>query len=976
MCVRDSRGATRTLLENLGALVSRSMGDRDSTSRLLHRIPGETKIPGDSSNTYTPECRQTKVLIKRGRRFITQISYTRGNREFSRGVLLNNISGAKEERYVEAGHKSKTFKSIYQKDQIQNDHTQADYPGSTPRRLDDVDRPERCVFPCSSVPRTVEIPEISCGEANIRIYSIALRNNDSSKGLHEDDSTSNRAYQEDNGSVQLCVPRRLLGEGSGQVILGVKISKDDRIHVEDRSHNQLGEVGYRANAGFDLYRGQVFDQNGDSDNSRRSGGGCHGDSGSHKEGQKSDSTTVLEVPGVAEQLHIPDRMGQAAHKTVTALSAGLVEAQYGSHRGNHSDSTFGGRTYPLVGERGEFEKRSVPVTARARSHSSVRRKQDRLGSLSGVGRRNQWRMVRDRKIQAYQLARDEGNIQCTGPFSDDGGATKGEDQVRQHDSCRVYKQARGYSLGQSMLFNVGDAQVVQTEGHQIDGSIHSGENERLSGSILTPGPTARMVVMSSSSERNLSDLGDTVCGPIREFSHTEVTSVLLQGEGSRGVCNGQSVNQLEEPGGLCVSAGAVDSSGVAESEKRRKQSDFDSAKLGKTTVDVSPDRPAGRSTKEVASEAKTSKTSGTTKVSSESGNVKLICMESQRADLRKKGFRTKSAELATSDIRPTTCKTYGYKIQKYIDWCNKERVKHPRNSSVADVCNFLTDMFEGGASAHAVSGYISALSKWHRKVHGKRLCEIEELKNIRKATAIQRPPRKILFKAWNLSLVLQSLTREPFEPMVSAQMKYVSYKTVFLVAAATARRCSELGALSIAKNDFIERPQHIQIGYIPNFIPKNARVNYAGRTIVIPTFKDMASCEEEELMCPVRALRHYIERSALFRKNGEKRLFVTFGAGESQGQGASNKTLARWIVETIKYAYSSADEEDCQVLKMNAHSVRSVATTYAMMKGVAIQHILEAADWSSTTTFVNHYFKPGSGEGQAFASAVLKAVTL
>ena len=95
-------------------------------------------------------------------------------------------------------------------------------------------------------------------------------------------------------------------------------------------------------------------------------------------------------------------------------------------------------------------------------------------------------------------------------------------------------------------------------------------------------------------------------------------------------------------------------------------------------------------------------------------------------------------------------------------------------------------------------------------------------------------------------------------------MVHLPFKTIFLVAAATARRCSELGALSIAQDSFLERLQHIEIGYVPNFTPKNARVNYAGRTVVIPAFKDMASCEEEELMCPVRALKHYIRRSACF----------------------------------------------------------------------------------------------------------------
>ena len=81
-----------------------------------------------------------------------------------------------------------------------------------------------------------------------------------------------------------------------------------------------------------------------------------------------------------------------------------------------------------------------------------------------------------------------------------------------------------------------------------------------------------------------------------------------------------------------------------------------------------------------------------------------------------------------------------------------------------------------------------------------------------------------------------------------------------------------------------------------DFIPKNARVNYAGKTVYIPRFDDMASCEEEVSLRPRRAVRIYKDRTDLYRKSGEKRLFVTYGAGEEQGKGASKKTLARWIV--------------------------------------------------------------------------------
>ena len=956
--------------------MSGSMGYRCASTGLSHRICRKTQVPGGSYHSSPPEFRKEKNIITRGRRVISKISYTRGDRKFSRRVLLDDIFSSKEKQHLAADYKSSSIKPIYQEVEIQDDHVETSNSRSEDRRLDAVDRFKGCILPCPGLSRTLEVPQISCGKSNVRIQSIALRDNISAEGVYKDDGSGDREYQKNDRTLQLCVPRRLLGEGPGQVVFGIKISGDDRVHDQDRANYKLGEVRTRANTRLNVYRGQIFDQDRHRDDSGRSSRGNHDDSGENKESKKSGCQTVSEVPRTPEQLHISGRMGKTTHQAITAVSSGMVEAQQREYRRHDSNFTISDRTHSLVGAGEQFAERSVVRSTGSATDLGIGCEQDRLGSLFRVRRRSQREMVRDREGETYQLAGDEGNFQCVNIFPGHGEGTSDQSEMRQHNSGSLYKQAGRNPLVKSMLSGMGDAKLVPAASNSVDGGVYTGEDECASRPVLTPRSTARVVAVSGCSEGNFPDMGNTVHGSVCEFAHKETASLLFQGKGSGSIRDGQSIDQLEGPGGVCLPPRALDSSGPVEGQEGRLQNNSDCVELGKEVLDVSVGRLIDRRSKEIAHKGEASKTSRSTEIPSKPRTPKLICMEGKRSELRKRGFRKKSAELATSDIRATTCKTYGYKIQKYIDWCDKERIKHPRSTSVADVCNFLTEMFEGGVSAHAVSGYISALSKWHRKIHGKYLCEMEELKNIRKATAIQRPPRRVEFKTWNLSLVLQSLTREPFEPMVSAQMKYVSYKAVFLVAAATARRCSELGALSIAQEDFIQRPQHIEIRYIPNFIPKNARVNYAGRTVVIPSFKDMASCKEEELMCPVRALGHYLKRSALFRKEGEKRLFVTFGAGDSQGQGASNKTLARWIVDTIKHAYLNADEEDCQVLKMNAHSVRSVATTYAMLKGIGIQHILEAADWASSTTFINHYFKPGSGEGQAFAAAVLRAVSM
>ena len=72
--------------------------------------------------------------------------------------------------------------------------------------------------------------------------------------------------------------------------------------------------------------------------------------------------------------------------------------------------------------------------------------------------------------------------------------------------------------------------------------------------------------------------------------------------------------------------------------------------------------------------------------------------------------------------------------------------------------------------------------------------------SFRKASLINRPPRQVNFNSWSLLLVLQRLTREPFEPLEGVPLKFLTWKTVFLVACTTARRCSEIGALSTEKD--------------------------------------------------------------------------------------------------------------------------------------------------------------------------------
>ena len=63
--------------------------------------------------------------------------------------------------------------------------------------------------------------------------------------------------------------------------------------------------------------------------------------------------------------------------------------------------------------------------------------------------------------------------------------------------------------------------------------------------------------------------------------------------------------------------------------------------------------------------------------------------------------------------------------------------------------------------------------------------------------------------------------------------------------------------------------------------------------------------------------------------------------------------MSKWIVKAISLAYKSAGHPS--PLKIRAHSTRSMAASMALLSGVSLQVVCDAAGWSSPHTFVRFY---------------------
>ena len=128
-----------------------------------------------------------------------------------------------------------------------------------------------------------------------------------------------------------------------------------------------------------------------------------------------------------------------------------------------------------------------------------------------------------------------------------------------------------------------------------------------------------------------------------------------------------------------------------------------------------------------------------------------------------------------------------------------------------------------------------------------------------------------------MTCVLWSLNKAPYEPLKTADIKYITLKAVFLLTFAAARR-SEIHALSIEEGCFRydRNSDSITLLTQPGFLEKKKQLPESlPEPIVIPGLSQFCGSDTDvRLLYPVRAVRAYLSRMKA-KRLGRKRLFFT-----------------------------------------------------------------------------------------------------
>ena len=294
----------------------------------------------------------------------------------------------------------------------------------------------------------------------------------------------------------------------------------------------------------------------------------------------------------------------------------------------------------------------------------------------------------------------------------------------------------------------------------------------------------------------------------------------------------------------------------------------------------------------------------------------------------------------------------------FLRWSKENKVDF-RAPSIRQIADFLLFLFqEKHLQPSTIDGYRTAIAD---KIGNDpvNISKDENLTRLLDSFHRDKPKGRRGIPSWNLSLVLHQLTKPPFEPLRKASLKHLTFKTVFLLALGSGKRRSEIHAWVHKNIRHQEDWSNVSLYPSPGFISKN-HLAKEGPGCVAPVFIPALapaldkSLKEDRTLCPVRALRYYLDKTKELR-TGKELVFVSFR--KSFQKDIVPATISSWIKETIVLCYQLSDEQAQTLHQIRAHDVRAFAASKAFQGGVPLDQILAACHWKYHSTFTQFYLK-------------------
>ncbi len=430
---------------------------------------------------------------------------------------------------------------------------------------------------------------------------------------------------------------------------------------------------------------------------------------------------------------------------------------------------------------------------------------------------------------------------------------------------------------------------------------------------------------------------------------------------------GRAHSALAGSQALCVSSDQNIASGVMQDQGGASVSDTHSSELAEPALVSRPDRALDSPSLADSGQEGHAIPGGRLGVAPEPGTMEPSCVAASGLSEELNALQSRVIDTLTEARAPSTRRLYALKWGVFVKWCHQAHID-PVTCTVLDVLSFMQYRLDSGSLPSTLKVYVAAIAAFRSPQGGQSIGRNTMVVSFLKGARRLHPPRPPSVPPWDLEVVLRALSQPPFEPLTSVGLKELSLKTTLLLALASAKRIGDLHAFSVDSNCIRFGPGDCSVTLRPRmgYVPKSLSTPFKTQTVSLSALSSESTAsrdaDAQTSVCPVRALRIYIDRSASFRQSDQ--LFVCYG-GCARGRAVSKQRLSHWIVDAITAAYTSQGLE-CP-LHIRGHSTRAIASSWAWSRGMSIRDICVAAGWSSQNTFARFY----KLDVQSFASQVL-----
>ena len=488
-------------------------------------------------------------------------------------------------------------------------------------------------------------------------------------------------------------------------------------------------------------------------------------------------------------------------------------------------------------------------------------------------------LVPSRKQVAHKPLRVKSSFSSSKGVSNPGLPQDCVDSYRQHNSGCLYQQRRGDEVGVTVCPTVENPVLVHQIAGNPQGTSHPRPAERDSRQAIQTWPdhSNRVVTSSSSIPSCMRKVAPATSGPVCHQVQQQTASVCVTGARPPGLGSGCTQSLLGGPGPIRLSTGShLGQSGAEAPGLPLQQNNPDCPRVAQHALVLGP----GSNVKpDPTVSAQPSVSAIQPGPSQEPVESESTCLAPRASAIKEQGFSEAVAARIEAPQRRSTRSVYEAKWTIFSKWSLSNQVdfRAPPLKAIAD---FLLYLFQDKKlQPGTIDGYRSAIAD---KLGNSSInvSKDENLTRLLDSFHRDRPKGRRGIPSWNLSLVLHQLTKAPFEPLKESPLKHLTFKTVFLLALGSGKRRSEIHAWLHRNIRHQSDWSKVSLYPSPSFLSKNQLAKEGPDSVAPVVIPALAPSLDRPLkgdrsLCPVRALRYYLDRTADLRQNKEL-VFVSF----------------------------------------------------------------------------------------------------